>query len=313
MKKSILIFLQMICMISFMTSCSQSDSIDDLSSDETEAYSTEFLSLCESIDSINATYSFNSANDNEATRIKTGTVVKWGKKVYTFIMDASTSCICGPIGWLVGYVCSCAYEEYLDYVFDQASSSKQSWAKKNINSGLVTACPTYVYKMAKMEKIDSIGYYHNVLLDRIMTSGETYVLDSNDLDYLNLLRDGDKYAKEYGINYTISSKDTLKYVSFVQSTVKTLANCKENNIDLEITHSYINKYYSTLFGANKNIEQAELVQRKLLTILNDMDSDDEIISYADKINKSIVTNNLDEELYRDIKTIVDVTINSMLY
>lgn len=89
--------------------------------------------------------------------------------------------------------------------------------------------------------------------------------------------------------------------------------CMLNNSDLEIAHTCINKNYTALFGAKEDAEQVELVQRKLFTILKDMNSNDEIVSYADKINKSIVATNLDEELYRDIKTIVDITINSMLY
>jgi hypothetical protein len=157
-----------------------------------------------------------------------------------------------------------------------------------------------------MTKDDSIGYYHNLVLDDLANSGKKYVTSSDEIDYPSIVRDCVAAAKKYGVNLNISLADQQKYVAFSKDVVSSFADCGAEKITINQAFSDINTSFESKFDTKLNLDKVEMVQNEIVDVLNS-------IYYADKVNTILKTANLNPELKNDLRTVTSVTVNSKLY
>ena len=185
---------------------------------------------------------------------------------------------------------------------------------RGVSSGSndIKVSPTYVYNDGCMTKSDSIGYYHNKILDDIVNSGNHYLSESRDIDYQVLLERCIESASRYGIESQIDSIDKQKYVDFAKDVIRYFVDCYKQGNTLDEAYANMNASYNTKFG-DKDFNKVEIVQQKIVDILNCIDKEDSVREYADSVNSVLKESTISPELKKEIKTVTDVTINSKLY
>ena len=169
----------------------------------------------------------------------------------------------------------------------------------------------YVFLKENSTRADSIGYYHNVILEEIARSGKSYVSDEGEIDYQTLLSDCVVFAKKYGIE--VDEQNAESYMDLSKSTVESFTSCGKNEITKEDALKRINTLYKEKINLEPNLEKTECFQNIIMESLLDIDDDFVIKDFANQVNKSIMDANVSPKLKRDLMTISDVTVNSKLY
>jgi hypothetical protein len=299
MTKKIFVGLFCATMLGF-TSCSN-DSQDTVSNDA-KIENVEFNNLCSSLDQLGSKYK------SPVTRAVNWN--KWGGRLFSATVDGITACISGPAGWAVGPLCSWAFDEHWTRCTRQMSRAS---AIQDPTLPLKENTPTYVFNDDQMTKDDSIGYYHNLVLDDLANSGKKYVTSSDEIDYPSILRDCVAAAKKYGVNLNISLADQQKYVAFSKDVVSSFADCGAEKITINQAFSDINTSFESKFDTKLNLDKVEMVQNEIVDVLNSIDDEKSVREYADKVNTILKTANLNPELKNDLRTVTSVTVNSKLY
>ncbi len=91
-----------------------------------------------------------------------------------------------PIGGtIIGTGASWAYEEYLGNILDKVESSSSAGTDNQAFVSMVILAP----ERGNMTFVDSVGYYHNMLLAEIAKSGKTYLDQNGEADIEELFTD----------------------------------------------------------------------------------------------------------------------------
>lgn len=313
MKTKFFLMVSLSIVSTFVSSCSNQqidDSLHNSSKQElNEASSQEFTNLCSSIDNLNSNYA---TLEKTTTR---GRATKWGGRFFSAVVDGIGGYIAGPIaGWVVGPLVSWAFEEHWERCNKELTQNHNNMIDmKKID--LEIPSKTYVPNSNVITMKDSIGYFHNKILDEIAIKDKKYtLLDNNDVDYKTLYEDCLNTANKLGANIApISNNDKEKYLVLADDIVKSFEKCAKDSISLEKAFKNINDSYIKKFGNNQKIELTEIIQKKIAPVISNMDDEEEIIKYADKLNNIYNENNINHELKDCIKTATDVTINSKLF
>lgn len=298
MKKCLFLFVTVLTAL--FSACS-SDNYES-SADPVNKISLEessFKELCVTIDSIGSKYNSPITRGN--------TLTKWGGRVFSAVVDGVSGTITGSAGFVVGPLCSWAYDEYWDSIVRRMETRGVASESNDIK-----VSPTYVYNDGCMAKSDSIGYYHNKILDDIANSGNNYLSESGDIDYQVLLEECIESANKYGIESQIDSVDKQKYVDFAKDVIRYFVDCYKQGNTLDKAYANMNASYNAKFG-DKDFIKVEIVQQKIVDILNCIDNEDSVREYADLVNNVLKESTISPELKKEIKTVTDVTINSKLY
>ena len=191
MKKKTFLFYAILSVL--LTACSSNiiEETDSIPICTNNREALEFKKLCSDIDAAGYKY------DSPTTRINW---IKWGGRFFSATVDGITGYIAGPAGWVVAPLCSWAFDEHWE------NCTKQMMA---VASQQIDSCNnyTYVFDNGIMTKGDSIGYYHNMILSDLASSGKDYITTDGDIDYQEILEDCISFADNYGIDLNISFAD----------------------------------------------------------------------------------------------------------
>jgi len=297
MKKTFfLLFVIGVAILSF-ASCSHEDNVDVSKGNSVE--SVEFGKLCNTVEQIGKEFS------PPATRGVNWK--KWGGRVFSTTVDGLAGYVAGPAGIIVGPLCSWAFEEH----WERCTRGASIKAHSDILSDDIPMDIGYVFLKENSTRADSIGYYHNVILEEIARSGKSYVSDEGEIDYQTLLSDCVVFAKKYGIE--VDEQNAESYMDLSKSTVESFTSCGKNEITKEDALKRINTLYKEKINLEPNLEKTECFQNIIMESLLDIDDDFVIKDFANQVNKSIMDANVSPKLKRDLMTISDVTVNSKLY
>ena len=301
--KKIFYFANVIIIATTLFSCSNIETISDEETNKISQVDTN--DLLYRIDNINNKYQAKKS----IKKIKPETVNKWGGKILSAVVDGLGGYIAGPAGWLVGPLCSWAFDAHWENCNRDVPHTKRP-RKICINDSI--NFPTYVVsKKECLTHIDSIGYYHNLMLDKLSHSGNNYVYNDSTINYNLIYEDCEKASKELAIE-TPQNEDKAKLISLSKHIVEEISNCNDD-IDLENAFETINKYYSKEFNIDEDIIITEKVQKKILSVINEMEDENDIKEYANKIYDAIYKSSVTPELKEKASIANSVTVNSKLY
>lgn len=312
MKIKLLLWSLIVCISTLLAGCSQSDNYVTTDNSESQMVyaNADFENLCKSIDRVNSSYQNGITPLFDQTRVSDKTLIKWTKRGCVAIADACTSAFLGFIG---GTICSWAYDDYLDYVLKEVEKPVRKIISANHTISTDSIIPSYVYSNGKKERIDSIGYYHNVLLQDLASSNKNYLLLDGNIDYYTLLRDCVTHAKKRGINEYICEADTNRIINFSKAAVSSLVKSTLDCDSLSKTFSLLNEACAPYLNNNDNIERIEAVESKILSVIANVDDESELDKYADEIIKIIEDSKVDNQLKGELKIVTSVSVNSKLY
>lgn len=297
MKKKIFLFYSILSVL--LTACSSNNEVTDVNLiSENKSEALEFDKLCSDLDVIGSKYY------SPTTRSVNWT--KWGHRFFSATVDGITGYIAGPAGVIVGTLSSWAFEEHWDHCVNRMRAA----TLRRVNS---YSNHTYVFNDGTLEKCDSIGYYHNMMLDYLANSGKDYTTVDGETDYIAILDDCILAASKYGVDLSISPTDKLKYANFSKEVVLSFSDCYNQKIAIEEAYGNICISYENKFNIKLNYDKVEIVQRKIADVLNCIDNESSIIEYANQVNAIIRDTSVNPELKSDLKTVTDITINSKLY
>lgn len=131
-----------------------------------------------------------SLNDNYLPYTTRTNIRKWGSRFLSAVVDASVGAVASaattPIGGtIIGTGASWAYEEYLGNILDKVESSSSTGTDNQAFVPVVIFAP----ERGNMTFVDSVGYYHNMLLAEIAKSGKTYLDQNGEVDMEELFTD----------------------------------------------------------------------------------------------------------------------------
>lgn len=285
-----------------LTSCS--GELQETMSNETKTEDVEFAKLCSSVEQIGTNY-----GSPETRSINWN---KWGGKIFSAAVDGITGYIAGPAGLVVGTLCSWAFDEHWDRCTKMMSRAGYSNIELQSEQD-IHLTPTYVFNDGVLTRSDSIGYYHNMILDDLTKSKKEYITVTGEIDCQSILSDCIIYAKKYGIELNISNADKNNYVNFSKDVVKSFYACGKNEITIYEAFDSINTSYIRKFNNKEYLGKTEIFQDKIIETLNSIDGYDNITNYADQVNIIIKDANVSPTLKQDLKTVTDITVNSRIY
>lgn len=304
MKKIITICVFFILVSASMLSMSSCSNELPIASSNAQLENIEFTNLLKSLDQIGQLYA--------PTETRGSGLTKWGGRIFSATVDGITGYISGPAGIVVGTLCSWAFDEHWERC--NRKLAKTLPIRKVMGGGFEGAEPlTYVNCIGVHSKEDSIGYYHNLILNDLANSGKKYELPNGNIDYQSILNDCMEAAEKYGVNLNISKSDKQKFCVFSEDVVEMFTSCGQEKITLDDAFSGMNNSYTTLFGFKSNISKVETVQKKIIDVLNEVEDTDKVINYADQVYEILGKANISNDLKADLKTVTSVTVNSKLY
>lgn len=302
--KKIFYLTNVIIFATTLFSCSNvSDTISEEEPDKMVQVNTN--DILERIDNINNKYQ----QGKTIKKIKPGTVKKWGGKIYSAVVDGLSAYISGPAGWLVGPLCSWVFDEQWERCNRDVHPKKRT---RQINNNDSINLPTYVVtNKESLTHLDSIGYYHNLILDKLSQYKNNYINKDSTVNYSMVFDDCEKASKDLALDIPqISNKDKL--IALSKCIVENISCCNDEK-DLDKAFEIINNYYKKEFKADENIIITEQIQKRIISVLNELDDENDIKEYANKIYDAIYNSSVTPELKEKASIANSVTVNSKLY
>lgn len=282
-----------------MMSCS---SQVEMSSCSPQAQDEELTKLYASIDSLH----------NEYVSVTRGSFLnKWSKRMLVGVADACVSAATTwttPVGaFICGVVASGLCEDHLDNCIKQGESlDKQKKPKKTAYE----MPPAIVLNNDNANFVDSIGYYHNVILNEIKTKGIVGVDENDVFDIDNYINEVLIVCKKYGIVNDVLIDKSVIY-PYIETVVRSLAEVEDGNYNM-LMSAIFNEKLNNFNLSNEYTLQLHDICNKI--IYNDLCvEDDEIIDYGTKINDLIIDSKISEESKANLQIANNVAVNSSLY
>lgn len=271
--------------------------------------SLQFDNLCASIDSLNATYVGKaSVSLAKPRKISDKTVAKWTRRVITACVDGCGGAFGGLIG---GFIASAVYDEYMDYCIDKINHPRKP---RRIVVASSTSCPAYVYADGSKSNFeDSVGYYHNKALEALASKGKQYVVSEDSIDFQGLYDDCLDIIDQLGVRSHVDAVDRDACIAVTDTMVRAFYQCYDEELTIDEAYARSNQVYAVWQSDISKVTAAETVQNKMLEVLQELSTEQEVVEYADALNALYKKAEIEPELKRALKTVTNMTICSTMY
>lgn len=286
-----------------LTSC---DSSEDVISEPVEKLpDAELTKLYNSIDSLQKVYSI------PESRVD---LDKWGRRGLFYAVDGVVGLLfaeTGPFTGIISVVGSGLYEDYLDYMVSRCNTMDR---KHRRNSQDESSIKTIVFPVENATFVDSIGYYHNLIIHEVRSNGKSYTDNSGNINFSAYYEDVFVVARKYGIqnNHPINTQLLFQYL---ESIIKPVAQLDVNggddiNSKLLLSIFFNNNYNDFNYDTAKTSLHRDICEKIIYNCANIRD--DQLVEYGTKVNDIIVNSHLDANTKDDLKIANNITVNSSL-
>ncbi len=301
MKKIILFLSIVITLTSFaLTSCNSSEDI--VVKTVKEQPDIELAKLYNSIDSLHNEYS-------TLTSTRGAKLNKWGKRLLCGIADACVGGITtglGPGSLVCSIVASGLYEDYLNYCAGKIKKSPYAQIYRNVSS----VQKAVVLTNENSNFVDSIGYYHNTILNEVQSKGKSFIDANGNINYAAYYNEVLAASKKYGISAIFTINKTLIF-RYLDSIIKPLAQVEDISEETILSIIFNGTYNDFNFDNAQTIQLRNICEK---IIYNDLCVDeDKVVDYGTKVNELIVRSNVANDTKETMKVANNIAINSSLY
>lgn len=283
-----------------MVACTSSE--DDFSKQEQEQPNIELKRLYDSIDSL--------SNEYSTTDIARGSRLdKWGRRFLCGTVDACAGALTagtGPVGaFFFSTVASGLYDDYLGHIMNKFE--KQS---RNSSRGVTQIENSVVFNPENANFVDSIGYYHNLILDEIRSKDTSFIDNNGNIDFNAYYNEVVAVSQKYGI-YDTQTHNTSLIFKYIESIIKPFAQIEGGNQETYLSIIF-NSTYNELNYDNAKTMQLRSICEKI--IYNDLRINEQhTVEYGSKVNELIENSDIDNEAKNDLKIANNIAVNSTLY
>lgn len=300
--KKFLIFLTVVVVSLTSVALTSCESSDDLVSASTQDfYDGELNRLYCSIDSLHNEYSTSDV-------ARGGFINKWGRRFLVSAFDACVAALTaetGPGAFICSTLASGAYDDYLDYVDRKYRVSPKRNSRITSNS-----FQSVIFPSSAPSFVDSIGYYHNLVINEIQVSGQSFIDKDGEIDYNSYYDFIAKIAKAKGIASSNSINKSLVF-KYIASIIHPFAKLEEGNVDTIISIVFNDTYEDFKFGKAKTLMLQNVCEK---IIYNDLSVNaDQVVEYAAKVNDLITTSNVAIDTKVTMQVANNIAVNSSLY
>ena len=283
--------------------------------------SADFRSLLEGVETINLDYAEYSTRDGDIEDISKSAA----KGFLSCVADGCVGAVaapatCGLGGYVIGSAASIAYGCYLDYILgeiekpieeekDDTDSDPKSEETGASRCSMLSAKGNVPYVIlgdgTNKNFIDSIGYYHNVLISKMKQENKNYINDKGEINYDSLMSDllsnvsavrPHTEIPDIKINKTTYRKID-KYIHYIINS--------DNSLILESPVLYYD-------DDSRDKTMVKMFCSKITRIIPYI-SDEKAIEYAKRIEKIIDKSNIDKSHKDYFKIGVCIMVNSKIY
>ena len=290
--------------ITSITSC---NSAEDIVIEPIQApQNAELTKLYYSIDSLQKVYSI------PESRVDWD---KWGRRGLSFAVDGVVGLLfaeTGPLAAPIAAVGSGLYEDFLDYMV--ARCNTRNGQIRPITRGESSSIKTVVFPDENATIIDSVGYYHNLIINDVRSNGKSYTDDKGNIDFSAYYEDVFVSAKKHGIqnDYPINTQFLFQYLeSIIKPVAQLNANSQEDiNSELILSIFFNHNYKGFNYDTAKTIQHREICEKIIYNCSNIMNS--QLVEYGTKVNDIIVNSQLDSSTKDNLKIANNIAVNSSL-
>ena len=214
-----------------------------------------------------------------------------------------------PIGGtIIGTGASWAYEEYLGNILDKVESSSSAGTDNQAFVSMVILAP----ERGNMTFVDSVGYYHNMLLAEIAKSGKTYLDQNGEADIEELFTDITAMLDEKKqVHSGASAQNELAaFSSPVAIFINTLNPDDEQTLDKSFA-SFESEGEALGISA-KELSSIKEICSKISNVILYLENE-KTIEYGEKLYKIIDDSNISETQKQSFKILDNIIVNSKLY
>lgn len=282
-----------------LTSCDSSEDI--VSKSVQDLPNAELTRLYNSIDSLHNEYS--------TMDVARGAILnKWGRRFLVATFDACVGVITsetGPGAFVCSTIASGLYDDYLDVVDRRFNRAY------NFNTVSISITPqSVVFPSDNPCFVDSIGYYHNLVINEIQSKGQSFIDENGNIDYNSYYNEVLKVSKEKGIqcNAVINIPLVFRYIN---SIIKPFAQIEKGDEETIISIIFNGTYSDFNFDNSKTLQLRNVCEK---IIYNDLSVDeDRVVEYGAKVNDLIVKSDVANDTKEMMKVANNIAINSSLY
>lgn len=254
-----------------------------------------------------------SLNDNYLPYTTRTNIRKWGSRFLSAVVDASVGAVASaattPIGGtIIGTGASWAYEEYLGNILDKVESSSSTGTDNQAFVPVVILAP----ERGNMTFVDSVGYYHNMLLAEIAKSGKTYLDQNGEVDIEELFTDITAMLDEKKqVHSGASAQNELAaFSSPVSIFINTLNPNDERTLDKSFAS--FESEGEALGISVKELSSIKEICSKISNVILYLENE-KTIEYGEKLYKVIDDSNISETQKQSFKILDNIIVNSKLY
>lgn len=296
-------------MVTTLLMCSCSNVKDDMLYTMSETQEDVTInSLFVSVDSLNRNYV------HPETRINWE---DWTVKTFSAVVDYSIGTVASaattPVGGaVIGTLASWAYDEHWKNCNTRNAANNISTHRIANQEKIFTPTVIFSNKSKESSFIDSVGYYHNMLLADISASQKKYTTENGDVNYDELFTDISNLMTKYGIKQEkISSNKQIALTSFTDTFIKNTNPNGDNNLDESFSGLDIST--SAALGlSNKDTRDIIKMCGKIAEVVPFIEKS-ELVTYGKEIYNIIDSSTLSVEKKQDFKVLDNIAINSKLY
>lgn len=251
--------------------------------------------------------SIDSLHNEYTTTSRTSVVDKWGKRFTVATVDACVSIITSPSFWgtiIASTAASWAYEEYLNYVDSRFSRTP----RRVVDSG--SALPnSVIFPTSNPQYLDSIGFYHNLLIDELRATGVSFINSNGDIDYNSCYQEVVRLARKHGIQHQISFNNSLAH-NYINSIILTFYMTEEGSCETFLSAIFNKEYYQLGVDSSRTTQLRKTCEKIIYSTVNVKAED--LIEYGTKVNQLINDSNVDAATKNELKIANNIVINSSL-
>lgn len=303
MQKILFIVAIAITTIIFVTGCNNVE--DMVENPMPMSQDIELTRLYNSIDSLQVEYSKVESRVNWE---------KWGRRGFFYAVDGVVGLLfaeTGPLSGMIAAAGSWLYEDYFDYMVNRCNSINRRI--RNVSQG-ESSLKAVVFPVENATYIDSIGYYHNLIISEVQSNENNYISDNGYINFTAYYDDVLVAAKNHGIRFEYPVNTQLLF-QYLESIVKPLAELElsaqtEIKSDLILSIFFNEAYNDFNYDTVTESLQRDICDKIIYNCSNV--SDDQLIEYGTKLNEIIVSSSVDVKTKDNLKIANNIVINSSL-
>lgn len=280
-----------------LTSC---DSSEDVICEPVEKLpDAELTKLYNSIDSLNNEYS---------NHFRTSFTSKWARRFLVATFDACVGTLTaetGPAAFVCSTVASGLYDDYLDAIDRRFGRIAPFKTRSTSNPPRSVVFPT-----RNPNFVDSIGYYHNLVITEIKSKGLSFIDRNDNIDYNSYYNEVMSAARRYGIlrNVVINKPLIFRYIN---SVIRPFAHIEEGDKDTILSIIFGGTYNDFNYDSSKTLQLRNVCEKIIIDGLSV--DEDQMVEYGTKVNDLIVNSNVDNDMKDTLKVANNIAVNSSLY